>query len=63
MYKEIIISILPWWWIICAILDAICAGAYAMGWKNEHEGISWSIVETISAIAHMILALIFILSI
>jgi len=60
MFKEIFITILPFWFLFNAIIDLILCGAYAMGYTSEqHKGISYSIISLIQGIANLFIALIF----
>ena len=60
--KEIIIDILPWWWLAITISNLVYAGAYAQGYKVTHEGMYWFAVSAIEGAASIGLALIFLLN-
>lgn len=60
--KETLLNIFPYYWIIIAVLDLIYAGAYASGYKTEHKGWYWSIMNFIAGCANLGIALIFLLN-
>ena len=60
--KEMLISILPFWWLTMAVFNLIFAGAYAQGYETTHEGVYWFFVSIINGVANIVLALIFLLN-